>query len=242
MRSLILLLIPCVCFGVSTPNVYYDLGLVRDMSENGNTATNHGVELSETSDGWVGDFNGVDDYLSTFHTNLNTGTNSFTVIAKIKTTKSSISSSQAVYLRGRRYAGGSRFSLLVSSSIVYVNVDDNSYNLYEGGGAAVTDGEWHIIAGARTQSDRVVAYRDGVIVVDVDCSALGNLDDTTNIGAIGIANSDADTLTELPFDGEISFVDLYMPAISSNDVYTISNGGTITNEPIANWTMQPEFR
>jgi len=76
-RLTTLLLLALCCTTHATPSRHrkpdtrwFNYDLIRDISGNGNTATNYGAVLSETADGWVGSFDDVTNGVFVSPTNV----------------------------------------------------------------------------------------------------------------------------------------------------------------------------
>ena len=226
----------------------YSTTLVRDMSGNGHTATNNGVELAETSSGWVSEFDatatnyldcgdsddfsfgdGSTDSPFTFHARVNIpDTNSmYTILSKVAVGTADYEYILRVLSNGRIEAS---FFNSVTLKIIKNEIIDASKV------------GWHYYTmtydGSSSETG-IEVYRDGILLPANQSStgaytAMGN---TTAPLRIGIYWP-----TFGPFDGRMGLVAVYPSELTSNDVFAISTGGTITNEPTAYWTMQPEYK
>lgn len=171
----------------------------------------------DPQDGNVLSFDGSGDYVAVNNTDLNWGSGDGTVSAWIKTT----STSDAIFLRGKRYAGGKRYQLYLGSAVngeVRFNLDDDSNNKDFGGTVNVQDGNWHFVVGVR-DGNLAKIYVDGVLDATQDITGLGSLDDASNQGTIGAGNNSAGTQgTELMFDGNIAQVRVHSTALTAEEI------------------------
>jgi len=223
-------------FQMDAPADSYNTGAeiveVRDASPSGNHGT---LEPSIAAgpvwgaDGYV--FDGVDDFITANHTGLDWGSGSGTVIGWVRTTYAA--SSQIVFLRGMRYAGGKRYTLdLNASGKVGLNIDDNTSSVSATSSGSANNGAWHHIAGIR-DGNTLRVYIDGVADGTADVSGIGSIDDANNQGTVGAGNSAGGPQgAEVRFDGDIDGVRVYSAALTPTQVLALYNGTAPTNTPV----------
>ena len=214
----------------------YDTDLVRDMSGNGNVATNNGVVLSETASGWVGEF----DYSSDSETYLyggidnNIGGDNFAIVGTFETYLTNVN--QSIIVKAHRS------SPYPTVAVRIVNGDKLLYSIANSGyGAYIqyqveTNVTYHFVVttdGAGTES---WMYIDGVLVSN-QTHAAKNPDNADN-WRIGRYHDGS----PYGFGGRIESLYVYTNTLTADDASNLYYGAEISKSPIMHWTMQPEYK
>ena len=217
----------------------WDYEHVTDVSGNGNVATNYGVELNESADGWVGAFDGVSDSIS------------FAPVI--------VKSAQFIFSFNDTLVRPNYFSDVALKTSIASHIGRGSIGVYtyNSGGNAILR-VWPSTISVYGSSARgaiefntiydccVVQEVDNDVVLYIDGSKVARVDgslvtwDMSTFSTFGKPYGTPAT-GNYPFNGDVYLLKLYSDSLASNDVYTLSQGGTITNEPVANWTMQPSY-
>jgi len=195
-------------------------GRVFDSSYNNNGGAFNGDPIwSIGKFGWVVNFDGTAKYIDCGNDDsLDFPTNSFTVLARVKSSASSIAR-----IVSKNYGGpGVKWWALTLNEDENAQQGDSGLNFAIDGGTTksttgvasdYSDGNWHFVVGVRdTAADLVRLYADGV-EVDNSPDNTGNISNTFSVRIGKLGDYDGQY-----FDGAISLVMIWKRALSPSEI------------------------
>jgi len=179
------------------------------------------------------DFTGTDLVYLGRPSQLNFGTNDFTMSAWINTT--SASSPQSIFTNGAGWSGGIRADLSVRNGYASLDVDDDNVKYEMAGGTTIVNyGVWHHVVGVRRKNiptvddDTLELYVDGNLEVSQVISTNYNIDiPSTQSAQIGALLHNVDRDYREFFTGLIDEVVVWNRALNSTEIGALHSGGIV---------------
>lgn len=220
---------------------YFDIAKVRDFSGNGNTATNYGASLHEASTGWAANFDGVSNYVdigspfdgltnysyNVWASNITDTNNQVVFLGFNENGLPANENIIALYIyQGELYAGDERQNDNAAASTI-ITWDVMTRHMY----TVTADSSYIRLYVDGVQKDQTPLSSGSVpIIGDVEITA---------IGARGVTSVPVSGF----FPGTIDSVSISSVSVYSSEVYQVyANATDITNQLVAVYPMQPEYK